>query len=173
MNHPPPTKRLEFRCWTSDDLVLALPLWGDPQVTALIGGPFTAEAVAQRLSFEMSCMQEHRVQYWPIFLLENGEHAGCAGLRPYDVEKRVYELGVHLRHKFWGQGLAVEAGNAVIRYGFDSLNASALFAGHHPRNDMSRKFLLKLGFSYTHDELYPPTGLNHPSYTLQERQSIP
>ncbi|PMQ04648.1 hypothetical protein DyAD56_14055 [Dyella sp. AD56] len=169
MNYPPSTQRLEFRCWTSDDLRLALTLWGDPQVTALIGGPFTEEAVARRLSTEMSCMQEHHVQYWPIFLLESGEHAGCAGLRPYDVDQQVYELGVHLRHKFWGQGLAIEAGRAVINYGFDSLNASALFAGHHPRNEMSRKFLLKLGFTYTHDELYPPTGLNHPSYRLSRR----
>ena len=26
--------------------------------------------------------------------------------------------------------------------------------------------LLRLGFSYTHDELYPATGLLHPSYML-------
>ena len=169
MNHPPPTKRLEFRCWTPDDLILAVSLWGDPQVTALIGGPFPAEVVENRLSSEMSFMQEHQVQYWPIFLLENGEHAGCAGLRPYDVGQHVYELGVHLRPKFWGQGLAVEAGEAVIDYGFGPMNASAIFAGHHPRNEMSRRFLLKLGFTYTHDELYPPTGLNHPSYRLSRR----
>lgn len=137
-------------------------------MTALIGGPFNAEAVAKRLSTEMSCMQEHCVQYWPIFLRERGEHAGCAGLRPYDVDQGVYELGVHLRQEFWGQGLAVEAGEAVIAYAFNSLGASALFAGHHPKNEMSRKFLLKLGFNYTHDELYPPTGLNHPSYRLTQ-----
>jgi RimJ/RimL family protein N-acetyltransferase len=166
VNHLPPTKRLEFRCWSSDDLALAWALWGDPRVTALIGGPFSAEAVAQRLSTEMSCMREHRVQYWPIFLRESGEHVGCAGLRPYDVDQRVYELGVHLRQEFWGQGLAVEAGKAVIDYAFGSLRAAALFAGHHPKNEMSQKFLLKLGFTYTQDELYPPTGLKHPSYKL-------
>ena len=27
--------------------------------------------------------------------------------------------------------------------------------------------LHRLGFRYTHDELYPPTGLNHPSYLLK------
>lgn len=164
MNHPPPTKRLEFRCWTLDDQALAWALWGDPQVTALIGGPFDAEAVAKRLSTEISCMQEHGVQYWLIFLSESGKHAGCAGLRPYDVDQRVFELGVHLRQDFWGQGLAVEAGETVIDYAFNSLGGSALFAGHHPKNEMSRKFLLKLGFNYTHDELYSPTGLKHQSY---------
>lgn len=166
VNHPPPTERLAFRCWNAGDLPLALSLWGDPQVTALIGGPFTDEAVAQRLASEMAHENRSRVQYWPIFRREDGEFAGCAGLRPYDEDRRVYELGVHLRPGFWGQGLAVEAGRAVIDYGFGTLNASALFAGHNPGNEMSRKFLLKLGFVYTHDELYPPTGLNHPSYLL-------
>jgi hypothetical protein len=30
----------------------------------------------------------------------------------------------------------------------------------------SRALLGKLGFRYTHDELYAPTGLLHPSYRL-------
>jgi hypothetical protein len=42
----------------------------------------------------------------------------------------------------------------------------ALFAGHNPANQASRELLARLGFRYTHDELYPPTGLMHPSYRL-------
>lgn len=141
-------------------------LWGDPEVTALIGGPFNAEMVRARLAKEIAQMQEYRVQYWPIFLLEGGEHVGCAGLRPYRIDERIYELGFHLRRNFWGQGLAKEAAQAVINYAFGTLNAKALFAGHHPANEASRKLLLKLGFIHTHVELYPPTGLHHPSYLL-------
>ncbi|WP_414714365.1 hypothetical protein [Sphingobium sp.] len=36
---------------------------------------------------------------------------------------------------------------------------SALIAGHHPDNLASKRAVLRLGFSYTHDELYPPAGL--------------
>jgi [ribosomal protein S5]-alanine N-acetyltransferase len=67
---------------------------------------------------------------------------------------------------------AKQAGRAVIAYSFGDLNAQALFAGHHPRNDMSKRFLLKLGFIYTNDELYPPTGLMHPSYILRNQASF-
>ncbi len=28
-----------------------------------------------------------------------------------------------------------------------------------------------LGFRYTHDELYPPTGLLHPSYLLKRSEA--
>jgi [ribosomal protein S5]-alanine N-acetyltransferase len=161
--------RLGFRCWTPEDLSLAEQLWGDPQVTLLIGGPFTEEMIRGRLASEIASMQGHRVQYWPIFLLEGDQHVGCAGLRPYQIEDGVYELGFHLRGLYAGQGLATEVGRAVIDYAFDEFNASALFAGHHPANEASRRVLLKLGFIYTRDQLYAPTGLLHPSYLLRIR----
>ncbi len=162
------SKRLGFRCWSANDLALAMGLWGDPRVTAFIGGPFTPEKVRERLAREIQQMETHGVQYWPIFLLESHQHAGCAGLRPYRPEQKVYELGVHLCQACWGKGFAIEASRAAIRYGFDVLGAEALFAGHHPENAASRRLLSKLGFEHTHEELYPPTGLMHPSYLLRK-----
>jgi RimJ/RimL family protein N-acetyltransferase len=76
-------------------------------------------------------------------------------------------MGYYLRPKFWGQGFATEAGQAVIAYAFDRLGINTLFAGHHPENDNSRKILAKLGFQFTHKQLYPPTGLDHDSYLLK------
>jgi len=158
--------RLGFRCWTDEDLPLALALWRDAEVTALVGGPFTPEMIRARLVTEILQMQQYGVQYWPVFLLDGNVHVGCAGLRPCRLEQRVYELGVHLHSAFWRRGLAKEASRAVIEYAFGSLGATALFAGHHPTNEPSRQLLLKLGFVRTHEELYPPTGLMHPSYLL-------
>ncbi|MGA8103393.1 MAG: GNAT family N-acetyltransferase [Candidatus Acidiferrales bacterium] len=120
--------------------------WGDPGVTALIGGPFTPEMVRARLANEIAQMQEYGLQHWPVFLLDGNEHIGCAGLRPYRGEDRVHELGVHLRPGFWSRGLANEAARTTIDYGFDTLGAEALFAGHHPYNDAFRQLLMKLGF---------------------------
>lgn len=110
---------------------------------------------------------KHNVQYWPIFLLEKHEHAGCAGLRPYRLEDSIYELGVHLRPLYWARGLAEESARAVIKFAFDKVGAKSLFAGHHPANSASQRLLLKLDFRPTHEEFYPPTGLHHPSYLLE------
>lgn len=162
--------RLGFRLWTEQDLPLAIRLWCDPAVSALIGGPFTEVAVGARLAAEIAQMQACGLQYWPVFLLEGNEHIGCAGLRPYLVEERVHEFGVHLRQAFWGRGFAKEASQAVIDHAFNALSTEALFAGHHPQNEASRQLLLKLGFVYTHEELYPPTGLMHPSYLLRKKK---
>ena len=45
-----------------------------------------------------------------------------------------------------------------MEYAFNKRKVAALFTGHNPNNNSSRNLLLKLGFRYTHDEFYPPTG---------------
>ncbi|HYL94009.1 MAG TPA: GNAT family N-acetyltransferase [Alphaproteobacteria bacterium] len=160
------TERLGFSRWQPNDLPLAQSLWGDAQVTRLIGGPFSPRQVEERLAREIGWMSSFSVQYWPLFLLRDGEFVGCCGLRPYKPEERIYETGFQLRPAFWGQGLATEAERAVIVHAFGTLGAKGLFAGHHPQNAASQHVLEKLGFRFTHEELYPPTGLMHRAYFL-------
>lgn len=159
------TERLGFRTWSRDDLELARGLWGDPDVTRMIGGPFADDEVSRRLEKEIATQESAGVQYWPCFLLGSGEHVGCCGLRPHR-EDGVLELGFHLRKNQWGRGLATEAAQAVVRYAFDRLGVRRLFAGHHPDNAVSRQVLEKAGFRYSHHEFHAPTGLEHPSYRL-------
>ena len=163
---PASTARLTFRTWRDDDLPLARALFGDARVTALVGGPFTDEQVRARLATELANQRDHGYQYWPI-ALHDGTDVGCCGLKPRDPAQRIIELGFYLLVEHWSKGYAFEAGVSVIRFAFDVLGASALFAGHHPDNTGSRRTLVKLGFRFTHDELYPPTGVMHPGYELR------
>jgi [ribosomal protein S5]-alanine N-acetyltransferase len=161
------TGRLGFRCWTPRDESLAIDLWCNPEVTALIGGPWTRQVALDRLANEIAQQDEYGMQYWPVFLLADGRHVGCAGLRPYDPGQAIYEMGAHLFPEFWGQGIAREAAEAVIPWAFDRLGAAAIFAGHHPQNAASGRLLKKFGFTYQGDRLYLPTGLMHPTYLLR------
>ncbi len=166
------SKRLGFRTWSLDDLDLAYGLWGDFEVTKLFDGrgPLSREQVKAKLLQEVAAQSAHGIQYWPFFRLESGEHLGCAGLRPYDTAKSVFEIGFHIRSSHWRKGYATEASRAVMQYAFTVLKVKGLFAGHNPKNSVSSKLLLKLGFNYTHDEFYEPTGLEHPSYLLKAEQ---
>jgi RimJ/RimL family protein N-acetyltransferase len=166
------TERLGFRLWSEDDFDLALGLWGDPKVTNLIDarGKLSEGQVRERLSQEISTSRSHDVQYWPIFLLENDEHVGCCGLRPYDEPRGIMELGFHIGSQHWGHGYAMEAARAMVAYAFERLGVTGLFAGHNPRNRASRHILEKLGFRYTHHERYEPTGLEHPCYLLMPEE---
>lgn len=167
------TERIGFAHWHAEDLPLAQALWGDAEVTRYIaaGGVFSGEQIEKRLEAELENQRVHGVQYWPIFELESGAFMGCCGLRPFP-EDGVYELGFHLLPAFWGRGLGPEAARAVIGYAFGTLGVKALVAGHHPGNAASARVLGKLGFAYTHESLYPPTGLMHAAYRLERPQHI-
>jgi RimJ/RimL family protein N-acetyltransferase len=158
--------RLGFRLWSEDDMALAVTLWCDDLVTKFIGGPFSALQAQQRLFKEIALQERYGMQYWPMFLLDTGTFIGCCGLHPYSSGEKIYELGFHLCSQYWARGLAGEAAQAIIKYAFDTYTPVALFAGHHPQNLASKRLLEKLNFRYTHDELYPPTGMQHSSYLL-------
>jgi RimJ/RimL family protein N-acetyltransferase len=162
------SSRLGFRLWGKDDTALATALWGDCQVLRFIDSrdALTSAEAEQRLCSEISTQQEHKVQYWPIFLLATGQHVGCCGLHARDIPAGEANFGVHLRPEFWGSGLAMEAGKAVIGYAFGTLGMKKVFAGHNPENSASRAMLKKLGFVYLEDEFYAPTCLMHPLYVM-------
>ena len=161
------SRRLGFRRWRESDLPLALDLWGDPDVTRYITArAYTPREVQIRLQLEIDSEKEHGIQYWPIFLLDTGEHVGCCGLRPRANQSELPELGVHIVSRRWRQGYAFEAASCAIDYAFKVRGALAIFAGHNPENSASRALLVRLGFAHTHDEFYEPTGLQHPSYLL-------
>jgi len=153
------TARLAFSVWSEEDLNDALELWGNAKVTKLIvaDGKMSEKQVYERLKKEIEMYKNYNIQYWPIYLKETNEN-------------EIFEIGIHLKDNYWGAGIATEACLAMIKYAFANLNAKAIFAGHNPKNIASAQLLKKLGFSYTHDEFYPPTGLYHPSYLMTEQE---
>ena len=98
---PPPTARLTFRSWTENDTALAEALWCDPEVTHYFGGAMTREQARARLDSERERENSLGMQYWPMFLRETGEFAGCAGLRPWQMDTKTIEAGVHLMRSAW------------------------------------------------------------------------
>jgi RimJ/RimL family protein N-acetyltransferase len=168
------TSRLGFSLWSEEDISDALELWGNLEVTKFIvaDGKMSKEQVEQRLRKEIETYNNYNIQYWPIYLIETNQNVGCCGIRPYDSENNIFEMGIHLKQQYWGKGIAQEACSAIIEYAFNYLKANALFAGHNPKNSASAGLLKKLGFTYTHDEFYPPTGLYHPSYLMTKQEYV-
>lgn len=161
------TARIGFSAWQAEDLPFAVGLWCDPAVAGMIcaRGCFTQQEAADRLRLEMENLCRYGVQYYPLFLLENDVFIGCCGLRPGSVP-REFELGFHLKPAYWGKGLGFEAAKAAVEYGFSKCHADVICAGHHPKNAGSARLLARLGFVYTGDAFYAPTGLHHPTYRL-------
>ena len=120
------SERIGFGVWDSKDLELARKLWGNRQVTEYISGKgyFSEEEISERLIKEIGNQEKYKVQYWPIFKKDTHEFIGCCGLRPYDLNKKIYEIGIHILPQYWGKGIGSEAINTVIEYAFKETNIS-------------------------------------------------
>lgn len=85
-----------------------------------------------------------------IVLKENGKVIGSIGLvadpkRAYD---RVRMIGYALGEAYWGRGYMTEAVEALVDYGFVTLDLVMISAYCYPSNQRSRGVLKKLGFEY-------------------------
>ncbi|WP_337090258.1 GNAT family N-acetyltransferase [Leuconostoc pseudomesenteroides] len=163
------TERLYFSTWEDSDLDLALKLWGNPTVAKYIhkNGFFSERECSERLKLEIYNLKKKNIQYFPVFLNKNKQFVGVCGFRPTDDDNRV-EFGVHFLPEFWHRGLAYEASAAMLNYAFKTLKISSVIAGHNPHNSASQNLLYKLGFKFIKNEYYEPTGLEHPTYMLNQ-----
>ena len=78
---------------------------------------------------------------------------GCVELKTttdMSDKKDEYELGYWIGMPYWGNGFAGEASNALIKYGFEDINLSAIWCGYYDGNIKSKRVQEKLGFVYHH-----------------------
>ena len=165
------TGRLVARSWQIEDLPLAMELWGDPAVTALIDsrGKLNQAQIHEKLYAKIERGRSSGVQYWALFDHRNSDFVGCGGLRPwiYMPSEGDFEVGFHLVKRCWGKGFGMEAGQGALEYAREKLQLSKVYAGHHPDNRASEKILNKLRFEFIGNVFYEPTGLMHPSYVCK------
>jgi RimJ/RimL family protein N-acetyltransferase len=159
------------RSWQIEDLPLAMELWGDPAVTALIDArcKLTEAEVQEKLYAEIEREKSCGVQYWAMFGHCNGDFLGAGGLRPwvYTPGAADFEVGFHLVKRHWGKGFGTEAALGALGYAWEKMELSKVYAGHHPDNRVSAKILKMLGFEFIGDVFYKPAGLMHPSYVCR------
>ena len=167
---PPSSARLTFRSWTDQDTALAEALWCDPEVTRFFGGAMTPEQAHDRLRTEQEREAQLGIQYWPMFLRSTGEFAGCAGLRPWQMDPDTIEAGVHLMRSAWGQRLGEEALRSVLAHGFGSLHLPSIVAGHGLGHSNSQNLLERVGFRYTHNIAWGPKEIEVRMYAITANQ---
>ncbi len=72
---------------------------------------------------------------------------GAGGLMIEPEHERA-ELGYWIGVPFWNHGYATEAGEMLLRFGFEELKLNRIHAQHFVRNPASGRVLKKLGMQY-------------------------
>ena len=104
---------------------------------------------------------EHDPDFYGWAITLDKEVIGTIGLFHLDPWADSCEVGYSLGSRWWGQGFATEALQAVLRFAFEKVGAHRIFASHHIENTASGKVLEKAGMQYEgtlRDEQKNPDG---------------
>lgn len=116
-----------------------------------------SEAMVDRIEAHFDA---HGFGLWAAELRQVKSLVGFIGLNVPSFEAHFtpcVEIGWRLAADHWGQGLATEGANAVVRYSFEKLGLGELVSFTVPANVASRRVMEKLGMTYD-----PADDFDHP-----------
>lgn len=109
--------------------------------------PFkTINEALNEILWYQSILNEQTGIRWGITLKGKDKVIGSCGFLNRVPEHYRTEIGYELSRDYWGQGIAGEALEAVIRYGFKYLKFQRIEALVEPPNIPSQKLIEKHGF---------------------------
>lgn len=154
MTAPIETPRAHLRLFEAGDAEAAFAWFSDSEVMRFIprGPDTTLEDTQRRIAGYMEHQSVHGFSKRLIVHRETGKEIGDCGLHHLPDGKRI-ELGFRLARAFWGQGYALEVGQAWLEWFDAHLSGSPLFADVHADHARSQRVLEKLGFARSHDEI--------------------
>lgn len=145
------TLRLRLRPFVMDDVEVLHHHWTNAEVRKYLWDDeiIARETVAEVIAASLASFAEHGFGFWLMTLVESNEFAGFCGLRHFGDEPLV-EILYGVEPALWGQGLAVEASQAVLQFGFGQAGLQKIYAGADPPNAASIRVMEKLGMRFDH-----------------------
>ncbi len=142
------TERLWLREFCHADAEVFAQIVGDPEVMRFIAATLApADAVRHLEDSAMADYRKHGFGRWAMVLKESADVIGFAGLKRIEQMGEV-DLGFGMFPEYWGRGLAVEAGRAILSYGFETLGLARIIGLVDRENTRSIRALEKLGFEF-------------------------
>jgi len=145
------TSRLLLRHFVMSDLDDLFAFYSDPEVVKYIpDAPRTFEATKEELEWFMNGHPKFpRLGLWATIHKATGQFIGRCGLIPWTLDgKNEVEVAFALSRQYWGQGLATEAAQALVNYGFEHLHLSRLICLIDHGNTASIRVAAKIGMTF-------------------------
>ena len=168
------TARLVFCTWDEANPAELVELCTDAglrQFGSSTYSSMTLESAREFMAEQAASFSKHRTGKFAVYCKATGELIGISGLfemdPPFDNE---LELNYRLRQRYWGKGLGVEMGRAVIRYAFETLGRQRLRASVAHDNLRSQHVLQQLGMTF---ETTSPFDAQEQIWSITAPPSLP
>jgi ribosomal-protein-alanine N-acetyltransferase len=143
------TDRLVLRALLMEDADFIYKEWGDPVVTHYMRDEEPLKSLEHAKEMLRPLQTPEKMpgfKWWGIELKSTGHLIGTCGYCRWDKNHHRAEIGYDMWPEYWGQGLMPEAIQALIRFGFETLELNRVEATTHTENQRSQRVLEKLGF---------------------------
>ncbi|MDP1714398.1 MAG: GNAT family N-acetyltransferase [Anaerolineales bacterium] len=144
------TDRLLLRHLVLDDLNELFVLYRDPEIRKYFPeGVLNLEETKEELEWHMNGHPRYpELGLWATIHKKTGRFIGRCGLLPWEIDDRLeVEIAYLLDESFWHQGLATEAVQGILKYGFEKLNLSRLICLIDPENIASQRVAEWIGMT--------------------------
>ncbi len=164
------TSRLILRAFTKEDVDPLHHILGEKEILRYFPNPSppSRDKVEKLIAARLDHWEEHGYGWWAIEQRLKKGLIGWSGLLFLPETKEV-EVGYLLGKAFWGKGLATEAAQACLQYGFKNFDMEIIVAIVHPENMASQRVIKKLGMSFVDEARY--FGMDCHRYSI-ERSSF-
>ena len=150
------TERIRLRPLAKTDGSALYALQQDGEMMRYFGGPYRREQTDTWLEWHLAMWEQEGYSHWAAELKDGGVFVGWIGLtrvwEPTELLPAV-EVGWFVDRKYWGEGLATEAGQRSLAFGFDELTLDRIIARCDPENIASEQVMAKLGMHHLCDML--------------------
>jgi RimJ/RimL family protein N-acetyltransferase len=145
------TPRLILRRLLPEDLDSLFALYSDPEIRRYFPeGTLTYEETREELEWFLNGHPRHpELGLWATIHKESSQFIGRCGLLPWTIDGRPeVEVAYLLAKEYWGQGLATEAAQGILDYGFEQLGLSRLICMIDPGNQASINVARRIGMTF-------------------------
>jgi len=144
------TKRLVLRHLVMEDLNELFALYSDPEIRKYFPeGVLNLDETREELEWHMNGHPKYpELGLWATIHKETGKFIGRCGLLPWEIDGKLeVEIAYLLDKSFWHQGLATEAAQGILQYGFEKLNLTRLICLIDPENIASQRVAERIGMT--------------------------
>ncbi|MEV0202422.1 GNAT family N-acetyltransferase [Nonomuraea sp. NPDC050691] len=144
------TKRLLLEPYVPEDEESFVALFQDESVSRWMGDGPAPEAEDRALFGRVftKVYAENRFDVWAV--RRDGAYVGHAEIKPTETVGG-HEIIYALAPAAWGSGLGTELAEAIVAYGFETLELTEVYATVAAENLVSLAVLRKIGFRHVRD----------------------
>ena len=146
------TERLIIRQFKDEDYKRVYEVCNDYELAKTTLGipiPYTEEIAKGFIEKTKQRIQENYSYELAVCFKNNPEKVvGCISLVGINPVARKAEMGYWVDRELWCKGIATEASQAIIKFGFEKLNLHSIMARHFKENLASGKVMQKCGMNY-------------------------